>query len=112
MIKTINRFDAAVNMVPKEGWVVLHIDVEDEPFYIHYDTEEEFKKDFKISTHPFYKRLHVEPNNIVNDWGEGSVEVSIKEGTKEVYLNIKCLHLIIKQRVIHTVTDKKQEDER
>lgn len=110
MIKTINRFDAAVNMVPKEGWVVLHVDVEDSPFYIHYDTEEEFEKDFNVSIHPFYKSLHVEPNNIVHDWGESSVDASVKGGTEEVYLNIKCLYLIVngvQQRVIHTVTDKK-----
>ena len=38
MVKTINRFDAAVNMVPKEGISILHVDVEDAPFYIQYDT--------------------------------------------------------------------------
>ena len=102
MVKTINRFDEAVNMIPKEGWVVLHVDVEDDPFYIHYDTEEEYNKDFHAFEHPLYKCAFLEPHNIVNQWGE-SADISIKGGTQEVYLNPKCLHLFIngvRQRIV------------
>tara|TARA_R110000772_G_scaffold15512_1_gene44969 strand:- start:5127 stop:5432 length:306 start_codon:yes stop_codon:yes gene_type:complete len=93
MIKTINRFDAAVNMVPKEGVSVLHLDVEDAPFYIQYDTQEELEKDFSVSIHPLYKSIHVEPKVIIKEWGE-SVDAAIKGGTQEVYLNVSCLYII------------------
>ena len=102
MVRTINRFDAAVNMIPKEGWVVLHVDVEDDPFYIHYDTEDELKKDLNLYKHPVYKRAYVEPINIVNQWGD-SADISIKGGTQEVYLNPRCLHLFrngVKRRIV------------
>jgi len=103
MVKTINRFTAALNMVPKKGWAVLHVDVEDDPFYIQYDTQEEFQKDFSVYMHPLYKCVYVEPKNIVNDWGGDSVDISIKGGTQEVYLNTRCLHLVVdgtKQRIV------------
>lgn len=102
MVKTINRFDAAVNMIPKKGWVVLHVDVEDDPFYIHYDTEEEFNEDFNLYIHPLYKSAHVEPINIIKEWGE-SADISIKRGTQEVYLNPRCLHAFkdgVKRRIV------------
>lgn len=94
MIKTINRFDAAVNMVPKEGISILHVDVEDAPFYIQYDTKEELEQDFNIDIHPFYKSINIEPKTIVKDWGEGSVDISVKGGTQEVYLNTNCLYMV------------------
>ena len=92
-MKIINKFDAAVNMIPKEGFVILHVDVEDAPFFIHYDTKKELEKDFELSIHPLYKSVHVSPKNIIKEWGE-SVDASIKGGTQEVYLNNNCLYLI------------------
>lgn len=106
MIKTINRFDAAVNMVPKEGISVLHLDVEDAPFYIQYDTQEELEKDFSVSIHPLYKSIHVEPKVIIKEWGD-SVDAAIKGGTQEVYLNTSCLYLIKNgEQVINQSKDK------
>ena len=92
-MEVINKFDAAVNMVPKKGWVVLHVDVEDHPFYIHYDTQEEFQKDFELSIHPLYKSVHVSPKNIIKEWGLSRICL-VEEGTQEVYLNTNFLYLI------------------
>ena len=93
MIKTINRFDAIINSLPQKGYVVLHINKEDEPFYIHYDTKEELEKEKELSINPLYKNVHVSPKNINKEWGE-SVDAAIKGGTQEVYLNTNCLYLI------------------
>ena len=89
----INKFDAAVNMIPKEGFAILHVDVEDAPFFMHYNTKKELEKDFELSIHPLYKSVHVSPKNIIKEWGD-SVDASIKGGTQEVYLNSNCLYLI------------------
>ena len=55
-----------------------------------------------VYKHPLYKTAYVEPINILNQWGD-SVDVSIKGGTQEVYLNPRCLHAFqdgVKRRIV------------
>ena len=92
-IKSTNIFDLISEKVKGSvGYTLVELSKEGDSKIIHFDTKEDFDKDFGMKKHPYYPSDMIVPKNVTGDYGT-SMECLI-DGVEE-YIDLNNLYLFI-----------------
>ena len=96
-MESVNLFDLIIEKIKDyKGHTVVELDEEDGAKIFHYDTKEEFEKDFRIFFHQMYRSYGVVPKTITKEYGS-SVDCIVED--EEEYLDINRLYYFVDGKI-------------